>query len=151
MPSIGETAPDFNLKSTNGEMVKLSNLKDKKIVLYFYPKDETPGCTKEACDIRDNFSEIKKFAEVYGISTDDNKSHKKFTDKFKLPFQLLSDTNKDVAISYGVWVQKNMFGKKYMGMQRATFLIDKEGKIQKVWPKVNVLKHVKEILSEIQK
>jgi len=145
-----DKAPDFNLPSTDGNLVKLSSLKGKKIVLYFYPKDDTPGCTKEACDIRDNFAEVKKYAEVYGVSADDTKSHKKFTEKYNLPFQLLSDTDKKVLEEYGVWTQKSMFGKKYMGIQRATFLIDEKGIIKKVWPKVKVLNHINEILNEIK-
>jgi peroxiredoxin Q/BCP len=150
MPEIGDNAPDFKLIATNGDEVSLSDLKGQKVVLYFYPKDNTPGCTKEACDIRDNFSEVKKYAIVYGISADDNKSHQKFAQKYNLPFQLLSDPDKQVLEKYGVWVQKSMFGKKYMGIQRATFLIDEEGKIKKVWPKVNVVKHIQEILNEIK-
>lgn len=149
MPNVGDAAPDFELISTEGETIKLSSLQGQKVVLYFYPKDDTPGCTKEACDLRDNYTEIKKFAVILGVSADDNTSHKKFAEKHSIPFPLLSDSDKKVCTDYGVWVQKSMFGKKYMGIQRATFLIDEKGKIAKIWPKVNVLSHVNDVIKAI--
>lgn len=151
MLNQGDKAPDFNLESTTGENVKLSDFKGQKVVLYFYPKDDTPGCTKEACDFRDKYADIKKHAVVLGISADDLKSHNKFKEKYSLPFPLLADTEKEVVNAYGVWMQKSMFGKKYMGIQRATFIIDENGIIQKVWPKVSVITHIKDVLKELSK
>ncbi|MEI7604403.1 MAG: thioredoxin-dependent thiol peroxidase [bacterium] len=150
MPEVGNTAPDFELTSTDGINIKLSDMKGRKVILYFYPKDSTPGCTKEACDLRDSFSEIKQYAVLLGISADSLESHKKFTDKHSLPFPLLADTEHIVSENYGVWMQKSMFGKKYMGIQRSTFLIDEKGIITKVWPKVNVLTHAKEVLESLK-
>jgi len=151
MPQIGTPAPDFTLKSVSGSDISLSSFKGQKVILYFYPKDETPGCTKEACDFRDRYEEIKKYAVILGVSADDNNSHQKFAEHHKLPFDLLSDSSKEMMKTYGVWTEKSMFGKKYMGIQRATFLIDEDGKIAKIWPKVNVLNHINEIVKEISK
>lgn len=146
----GDKAPDFTLKNDNDETVKLSNHKGKKVVLYFYPKDDTPGCTVEACSFRDGFSEIqKKGAALFGVSTDSVESHKKFKEKFHLNFPLLSDADKKVVNSYGVWKEKNMYGKKYMGIERTTFIIDEDGKIKKVFPKVKVDGHYDEVLAEL--
>jgi peroxiredoxin Q/BCP len=146
----GDKAPDFTLKNDNDEVVKLSNYKGKKVVLYFYPKDDTPGCTAEACSFRDGFSEIqKKGAALFGVSTDSVDSHKKFKEKFHLNFPLLSDADKKVVNAYGVWKEKNMYGRKYMGIERTTFIIDENGKIKKVFPKVKVDGHYDEVLAEL--
>ncbi len=127
---LGETAPDFMGKDQNGNMVHLSDLKGKKVILYFYPKDDTPGCTAEACSFRDHYQLlIQKGYTVIGVSTDDEKSHQKFINKYTLPFSLLADTDHSIVNAYGVWVEKNMYGKKYMGIARETFVIDEEGKV----------------------
>lgn len=143
----GDKAPAFTSKNQNGETVKLSDLKGKRVVLYFYPKDDTPGCTKEACSFRDADDVFNsKGIKVLGVSTDDEKSHQKFISKFQLPFDLLADTDKDIVESYGVWGEKSMYGKKYMGTNRKTFLIDENGKIAKIFDKVNVAEHADEVL-----
>ena len=148
---IGDKAPEFELIDQERKKIKLSDFKDKKIVLYFYPKDDTPGCTKEACNFRDNFNELKKFnVEVIGVSNDDEVSHKKFSDKFNLPFKLLCDVDKKVSKDYGVYELKNFMGKSYYGITRSTFIIDKKGKIEKVFYKVNQDIHVKEIIEALQ-
>ncbi len=147
---VGDKAPDFSLKSDKEETVKLSSYKGKKVVIYFYPKDDTPGCTKEACSFRDGFSEIqKKGAIILGVSTDSVESHKKFKEKYHLNFQLLSDADKKVVNAYRVWKEKAMYGKKYMGIERTTFVIDENGKIKKVFPKVKVEGHYDEVLAEL--
>src|SRR6476661_613898 len=144
----GDKAPDFTSKDQSGETVKLSALKGQRVVLYFYPKDDTPGCTKEACSFRDADDVYrKKGIKVLGVSTDDEKSHQKFISKFQLPFDLLADTDKKIVEAYGVWGEKNMYGKKYMGTNRKTFLIDEDGKIAKIFDKVNVAEHADEVLS----
>ncbi len=125
---------------------ELSDFKGEKIVLYFYPKDNTPGCTQEACDFRDNFNRLIGMAQVIGVSPDDIKSHKKFREKQDLNFILLSDTDHELAESFGVWQEKAMYGKKYMGIVRSTFILDKEGKIEKEWRNVKVSGHVDEVL-----
>ena len=143
----GDVAPDFNSKDQNGKTVKLSDYKGKKLVLYFYPKDDTPGCTKEACSFRDADDVYNsKGIKVFGVSTDDEKSHQKFISKFQLPFDLLADTDKSIVESYGVWGEKSMYGKKYMGTTRKTFLIGEDGKIAKIFDKVNVEQHADEVL-----
>lgn len=143
----GDKAPDFTTKDQNGEKVKLSDFKGQKVVLYFYPKDDTPGCTKEACSFRDADDVYKsKGIKVFGVSTDDEKSHQKFISKFQLPFDLLADTDKDIVEKYGVWGEKSMYGKKYMGTLRKTFLIDENGKIAHIFDKVNVSEHADEVL-----
>ncbi len=148
--SEGKKAPDFTLKDDNGGTVKLSGLKGKKVVLYFYPKDDTPGCTKEACSFRDGFKEIQKMgAIVLGVSPDPVESHKKFKEKFHLNFPLLSDEEKKVVNAYGVWKEKSLYGRKYMGVERTTFIIDEAGKIKKVFPKVKVDGHYEEVLAEL--
>jgi len=135
----GDKAPPFTAKDQDGNTVKLSALKGSRVVLYFYPKDDTPGCTKEACSFRDADDVYrKKGIKVYGISTDSEKSHQKFISKFQLPFDLLADTEKEIVEKYGVWGEKSMYGKKYMGTIRKTFLIDEKGKIVKLFDKVNV-------------
>jgi peroxiredoxin Q/BCP len=147
MVKEGNKAPDFTSRNQAGEQVKLSDLKGQRVVLYFYPKDDTPGCTKEACSFRDaNDVYAEKGIKVFGISTDDETSHQKFISKFSLPFDLLADTDKDIVEKYGVWGEKSMYGKKYMGTLRKTFLIDEEGKIVKIFDKVNVSEHADEVL-----
>jgi peroxiredoxin Q/BCP len=143
----GDNAPDFNVKNQNSEDVKLADLKGKKVVLYFYPKDDTPGCTKEACSLRDSFDVFeKKGIKILSVSTDNEKSHQKFISKFSLPFDLLADTDKKLVNDYGVYGEKSMYGKKYMGVNRKTFLIDENGKIAKIFDKVKVAEHADEVL-----
>ena len=148
---VGQDAPDFNLPTDSGANASLAELKGKKIVLYFYPKDDTPGCTIEAKEFRDN---IDAFAAanttIIGVSKDSVKSHDKFKEKHCLPFALASDEEGDVCERYGVWIEKAMYGKKYMGIQRATFLIGEDGKFLKIWPKVSVTGHVDEVLAAAQ-
>lgn len=147
----GENAPDFSLPSTEGKKTNLSDYRKKKnVVLYFYPKDDTPGCTKEACDFRDSLRHFdKRDSVILGVSQDSLSSHENFQRKFNLPFPLLSDETKEVIKKYGVWKEKNMYGKKYMGIERTTVLIDKEGKIYKIFPKVKVDGHFKEVLEAL--
>jgi peroxiredoxin Q/BCP len=136
--SEGQKAPQFTANDQNGKSVSLSNFAGKSIILYFYPKDDTPGCTAEACSFRDNYeSLIAEGFEVLGVSTDDEKSHLKFIGKYNLPFSLIADTEKKIVEAYGVWVEKNMYGKKYMGVSRKTFIIDKNGMIRKIIDKVD--------------
>ncbi len=143
----GDKAPQFTSRDQNGNEVKLSDYAGKRVVLYFYPKDDTPGCTKEACSFRDADDVYnKKGIKVFGVSTDSEKSHQKFISKFQLPFDLLADTDKDIVEKYGVWGEKSMYGKKYMGTFRKTFLIDEKGKIAKIFDKVNVSEHADEVL-----
>ena len=143
----GDAAPDFAAKDENGNEIKLADLRGQKVVLYFYPKDDTPGCTKEACSLRDSHDVFaEKNIKVLGVSTDDEKSHQKFISKYNLPFTLFADTNKKIVNAYGVYGEKAMYGKKYMGVLRKTFLIDEQGKIQKIFDKVNVSEHADEIL-----
>jgi peroxiredoxin Q/BCP len=150
MPKEGQKAPDFTVLSDSGEKVKLSDFKGKKIVLYFYPKDDTPGCTKEACAFRDGIAEIKKKgAVVFGVSADSVESHKKFKNKFELNFALLADTDKKIIQDYDVWKEKSMYGKKYMGIERTTFIIDEQGKISHIFPKVKVDQHYDEVLKAL--
>lgn len=147
----GEKAPDFTLATDGGGKIKLSSLKGQPVVLYFYPRDDTPGCTKEACAFRDQSKTLAKLgAKVLGVSTDDVASHDKFRDKFKLNFPLLADIDHKVAEKYGAWREKNMYGKKSMGIQRSTFLIDKDGKVAKVWKKVSVDGHDEQVLEALQ-
>ncbi|XJZ27940.1 thioredoxin-dependent thiol peroxidase [Bacillota bacterium Lsc_1132] len=147
----GMTAPDFTLPANNGETVKLSDYRGKNVILYFYPKDMTPGCTTEACDFRDQHEKFQEVnAVILGVSPDPVDRHVKFVEKYGLPFLLLADTEHEVAESYGVWQLKKNFGKEYMGIERTTFVIDKEGKIAKVWRKVKVKGHVEEALNFIQ-
>lgn len=151
MLTEGKKAPNFSLLDGEGNKVSLSDFKGKKVVLYFYPKDMTSGCTKEACDFRDSFPNFKKVkAVVLGVSPDSVQSHKKFSDKYDLPFILLSDEKKSVLEKYGVWKEKSMYGRKYMGVERTTFIIDKDGKIVKIFPKVEVNGHVEEVLRVIK-
>jgi peroxiredoxin Q/BCP len=153
MPAVGKAAPAFTLPAHPAGKVSLKDFKGKQaVVLYFYPRDNTPGCTTEACDFRDRWESLKKQGvAVLGVSTDSVASHEKFAAKFELPFTLLSDADHEVAEKYGVWVEKSNYGKKYMGLQRATFLIDKDGKVAAVWPKVKVAGHVAEVADAIAK
>lgn len=152
-----QPAPDFMLPAIGSEtivkdgQVQLSALRGKNVVLYFYPKDDTPGCTAEACSFRDANHEMQKRGIiVLGVSADNISSHQKFADKYGLPFTLLADTDKEVSQRYGVWKEKNMYGKKYMGINRETFLIDKEGIVRKVWSKVKAAEHAQEVLETIE-
>ncbi len=147
---IGQKAPAFKLPSTDGRIHSLNDFAGKKIVLYFYPKDMTPGCTTEACLFRDNYSELqKRGAVILGISADSIQSHQKFVDKHKLPFLLLSDQNREVSKAYGVWKQKSFLGKKYFGIERSTFIINEEGKIKTIFRKIKVAGHIEEVLQNI--
>lgn len=143
----GDLAPDFEVNDQNGEPVKLSDYRGKKVVLFFYPKDNTPGCTAEACNLRDNYSALQQDGyEILGVSTDSEKSHLKFIEKQSLPFKLLADTEKQIHEKYGTWVEKQMYGRKYMGTARHTFIIDEEGKIDRVIEKVKTKEHTDQIL-----
>lgn len=150
-PGVGTKAPPFDLPSHPEGRYKLSQFKGKQnVVLYFYPRDDTPGCTTEACGFRDQFGDFDSAETiVLGVSTDSVASHQKFATKFSLPFPLLADETHEVAEKYGVWVEKNMYGKKSMGIQRATFLIDKSGRIAAAWPKVKVDGHVEEVAAKL--
>ena len=135
---IGDQAPPIQAKNKNGDLINLSDFAGKKVILYFYPKDNTPGCTTEACNFRDNYqSLLGKGFEVLGISIDSEQSHQKFISKFELPFNLLADENQKIVNDYGVWVEKNMYGKKYMGTARTTFVIDEKGNIEHIIKKVD--------------
>lgn len=148
---VGDKAPAFKLKSQDGKTISLSELKGKPVVLYFYPKDDTSGCTKEACNFRDEFPKFGKMkAEILGVSADSVESHKKFAEKYKLPFNLLSDEKKDAIEKYGVWQEKSMYGRKYMGIVRSTFIIDKNGKISHIFPKVKVDNHNQEVMEALK-
>ena len=149
---VGDKAPDFALKDGEGKSAKLSDFKGKKVVLYFYPKDDTSGCTKEACNFRDNLGSLKKLnVEILGVSNDDEASHKKFAEKYNLPFRLLADVDKKVSKEYGVYELKNNYGKEYYGITRSTFVIDESGKIQQIYYKVNPEEHINEIMAEFKK
>ena len=150
MLEVGDKAPDFSGVDEKGNNISLKDFKGKKVVLYFYPKDNTTGCTTEACDFRDSYSRIKRKGVVLlGVSPDSEKSHQKFIDKYDLPFPLIADTEKTIANAYGVWQEKSMYGRKYMGMVRSTFIIDEKGKLIAVFPKVKVAGHVDEVLEAI--
>ena len=151
MLNEGDAAPDFEARDAEGNPVKLSGLRGRKVVLYFYPKDDTPGCTKEACGFRDSFAEFRgRGIEVLGVSTDGEKSHRKFAEKYGLPFTLLADTEHRVADLYGVYGEKQFMGRKYMGVARKTFLIDEEGRLRKVFDKVKVDGHAGEVLEAFE-
>ena len=148
MPEVGDTAPDFKLQDHDGNTVSLSDYRGRTVVLYFYPKDDTSGCTKQACGIRDNIEEFDaRGAVVLGVSPDPVKSHVKFRDKYDLNFPLLADPEHSVAESYGVWQEKSMYGRKYMGIARTTFVIDGNGEITAVLPKVKPASHVADVLA----
>ena len=147
---VGAAAPDFELPTGDGGTLSLKSLKGKKVVLYFYPKDNTSGCTKEACSFRDEIRKFeKKIALIICVSIDSVESHRKFADKFDLPFPLVSDAKKELVKKYGVWKEKSMYGRKYMGIERTTFVIDEKGKISHIFPKVKVDGHSNEILALI--
>ena len=146
----GNKAPDFSLTADNGKTIRLSDLKGKTVVLYFYPKDMTPGCTQESCDFRDSYKKFtSKDAEILGVSFDSVESHKKFKEKYKFPFPLLADTDKKVAEAYGVYQKKSLYGRFFMGIVRTTFVIGPDQKIKKIFPKVKVNGHFEEVLAEI--
>ncbi|MSR87672.1 MAG: thioredoxin-dependent thiol peroxidase [Candidatus Zambryskibacteria bacterium] len=148
---VGLKAPDFSLPDQNGKVHKLSTYKGKWVLLYFYPKDDTPGCTIEACTIRDQFQDFKKIkAVVLGVSKDSVESHKKFADTYKLPFTILSDEDKKIIKKYGVWGEKILYGKKYVGVNRTSFLIGPDGKVKKVYQNVKPPKHAEEVLRDIK-
>ncbi len=149
-PEVGDAAPEFELQDTNSQAVRLRDLRGKKVVLYFYPRDDTPGCTVEACSFRDNIGALTEAgALVYGVSTDDVASHGKFTSKFDLNFPLLADTDRTTVQDYGVWVERKRYGRTSMGIQRATFLIDEDGRIAKVWATVKPAEHVAQVLEAL--
>lgn len=146
----GDVAPTFTTATDGGGTASLSDYKGKNIILYFYPKDDTPGCTKEACAFRDHFAAFKKKgAVVLGVSVDPVKAHDKFVEKYKLPFTLLADVDKKIVEAYGVWGQKTFMGRKYLGVHRVTFLIGTDGKIKKIWPKVKPEEHAEEVLAAL--
>ena len=150
-PKVGAKAPEFSLQSDSGETVTLAGLKGKPVVLYFYPKDDTPGCTVEACEFRDTWADVKKTgAVVLGVSPDDVKSHEKFKTKFNLPFPLLADQDHAVAEAYGAWGEKSMYGKTYNGILRTTFVIGPDGKIARVFEKVKPKGHAAEVLDALK-
>ncbi len=149
--TVGTKAPDFKTKDQDGQVVTLSSLKGKKVVLYFYPRDMTPGCTAEACSLRDNYKALQKGGyEVLGVSSDNEKSHKKFVEKENLPFRLLADMDKSVHSKYGAWIEKSMYGRKYMGTARITYVINEAGVIAEVIEKVDTKNHAQQILGEAQ-
>ena len=144
----GDVAPKFSAATSGGGKISLADYKGQNVILYFYPKDDTPGCTKEACAFRDDFAEFKKKnAVVFGISTDPVKAHDKFVEKFKLPFTLLADADKKIVEAYGVWGEKTFMGRKYRGTHRVTFLIGPDGRINKIWPLVKPETHAAEVLA----
>ncbi|WP_162339523.1 thioredoxin-dependent thiol peroxidase [Cyclobacterium salsum] len=145
---VGQKAPDFESKDQDDKPIRLSDFKGKKVVLYFYPKDNTPGCTTQACNLRDNYEALQHAGYVVlGISSDSGKSHKKFIEKHELPFPLIADEDKSVHEAYGTWVEKNMYGRKYMGTARTTFVIDEEGIIEDIITKVKTKEHTNQILN----
>lgn len=147
MLDAGDKAPDFNGTDQNGERISLSDFKGKKVILYFYPKDNTTGCTAEACSLRDGYAElVRRDFSVVGVSPDSEKSHRNFCDKHALNFTLLADTDHSVCEAYGVWAEKSMYGRKYMGVVRTTFVIDAEGRIEKIFTKVDTKNHYQQII-----
>tara|TARA_B100000959_G_scaffold51187_1_gene53119 strand:+ start:434 stop:892 length:459 start_codon:yes stop_codon:yes gene_type:complete len=151
MVKEGNKAPDFSGKNQDGKPVRLSSFKTKKnVVLYFYPKDMTPGCTTEACDFRDQFKKFKNTI-ILGVSSDSPERHRKFIDKYNLPFELIADENKKICMKYGVWQEKKLYGKTFMGIVRSTFIIDKAGTVKKIIPKVKVKGHIEEVVEILKK
>ncbi len=150
MVAVGDKAPDFSLPTDDGRKVTLKDFRGKKVVLYFYPKDDTPGCTAEACSFRDNLGRVtSKGAAILGVSRDDTDSHGKFRDKYHLNFPLLSDDDGAVTEAYGVWKKKTNYGRSYMGIERTTFLIDEKGHVARIWPRVKVEGHTDEVLAAL--
>lgn len=150
MIKIGAAAPDFTAPADGGASIRLKDLRGKKVVLYFYPKDNTPGCTTESCDFRDAYAQFQaKDAVILGVSPDSVKSHDKFKQKFDLPFALISDEDHKIAEAYGVWQEKSMYGRKYMGIVRSTFVIDEKGKIAAIYDKVKVNGHALDVLEKV--
>ena len=148
---VGDIAPEFLSKDQDGKGVRLSDYKGKKVILYFYPKDDTPGCTTQACNLRDNYEALQsKGYQVLGVSVDNEKSHVKFIKKFNLPFSLLADTEHAIVEAYGVWVEKSMYGRTYMGTARTTFVINEDGVIQEIFQKIDTANHTDQILSKIE-
>jgi thioredoxin-dependent peroxiredoxin len=146
----GDAAPAFTVATSGGGKISLADYLGRNVILYFYPKDDTPGCTKEACAFRDHFTDFTKAgAVVFGVSPDSVKSHDKFVDKFKLPFTLLSDEDKKIVQAYGVWGEKSFMGRKYLGVYRVTFLIGPDGRIKKIWPEVKPEEHAAEVLAAL--
>ena len=151
MPKEGSMAPNFAAKDANGETVRLKDLRGQKVVLYFYPKDDTPGCTKEACSFRDSFADFKKRdIKLLVVSLDSEASHKKFAAKYKLPFTLLADPDHSIADAYGVYGEKKFMGRTYLGVKRVTFLIDEKGKVKKVFEKVKPEEHARDVLEAFE-
>jgi peroxiredoxin Q/BCP len=151
MIEVGQKAPDFEGVNQNGEKIKLSDFKGKKLVLYFYPKDNTAGCNAEACNLRDNYEDFLNFGyEIIGVSPDNEKAHQKFIEKFDLPFNLIADTEKEILQKYGVWGEKKMYGRTYMGVMRTTFIIDEKGIIEKIIKKVKTKQHSEQIFTELE-
>ena len=151
MVKEGNKAPDFSGKNQDGKSVRLSSFKTKKnVVLYFYPKDMTPGCTTEACDFKDQFKKFKNTI-ILGVSADSPERHRKFIDKHNLPFELIADENKKICMKYGVWQEKKLYGKTFMGIVRSTFIIDKAGTVKKIIPKVKVKGHIEEVVEILKK
>ena len=149
MLNEGDIAPDFTARDEKGNEVKLADFRGERIALYFYPKDDTPGCTVQACALRDNWSNLEARGEIFGVSVDSAKSHEKFISKYELPFPLLSDPEKEIVQAYGVWVEKSMYGKKYMGAERSTFVIDANGRIAAIHRKVKPEEHVDLLLNSL--
>ena len=150
MVAVGDKAPDFTLPADDGRKMSLKDFRGKKVVLYFYPKDDTPGCTAEACSFRDNLGRVtSKGAVVLGVSRDDTVSHGKFRDKYHLNFPLLADDAGKVTEAYGVWKKKSLYGRTFMGIERTTFVIDEQGKVARVWPRVKVQGHTDEVLAAL--
>ncbi len=149
MLQAGDQAPDFDVMTDEGKQIKLKDFKGKAVVLYFYPKDDTPGCTKEACAFRDDYTKIKRKATLLGVSLDNVKSHKKFKEKFQLPFLLLADEGAILSKAYGVYKEKNMYGRKYWGIERTTFIIGADGHVKHIFAKVKVDGHNKEVLEAL--
>lgn len=148
MPSVGEQAPLFEATAQNGETVRLADYRGQKVALYFYPKDDTPGCTKQACNLRDNYALLQEHGiAILGVSPDDVVSHDGFASKYTLPFPLLADPHRTILEAYGAWGEKNLYGRKYIGVKRSTFLIDEHGIIRKIFRRPKVAAHAKEILT----
>ncbi len=147
MLTIGDTAPDFSSIDQNGDTVRLSDYRGRRVALYFYPKDNTPGCTAQACSLRDRYSDLQAAGyEVLGVSTDSQASHRKFADKYELPFRLVADTDKQIVNAYGVWQEKSNYGRTYMGIVRTTFVIDEQGIITDIIGKIDTKNHANQLL-----